>query len=414
MKLYSKSAFVRTLEQIESVRSSLRWVSRLDHTDIQKILRQLNEMREDVLFLSGVERYKQKLMEKTSHASIPLSRRRRSLLNRGFVFDGVFGENPKVLELLETSEKAARTDLPILIEGESGTGKELLARIIHTNSKRTGHSFISVNCGAIPSTLLESELFGHVKGAFTGAVKDRKGKFETADMGTIFLDEIGEVPPDSQVKLLRVLESGEIQRVGSDEMIRVNPRILAASNRNLYQMSRNGQFREDLYYRLSVISVKLPPLRERRDELPMFIDYFCTEASKKLNRPKVKLSSRLLNFLSSYDYPGNIRELRNIIDRISCLSDDVADIKDLPDDMRRSLPDSKETANPKHLTLEKVRKAASDAAEKEFLETRLREVRGNVTALSKRLGMNRSYLQTLLKKRRVCAKDFKKRTVSGE
>ncbi|QTA89936.1 sigma-54 interaction domain-containing protein [Desulfonema magnum] len=413
MKFYTSPSFSRTLERLEIVRSSLRWTPQLNRAGIQKILRQTNELRQDILLLSGEERYKQKLCERISQQNTPTGQRRQALSDRSFVFEGVFGDNPKLLEVLETLEKAAGTDLPVLVEGESGTGKELLAKVIHANSNRSEKPFISVNCGAIISTLLESELFGHAKGAFTGADKARKGKFEAADSGTIFLDEIGELPPESQVKLLRVLQSGEIQRVGSDEVICVGPRVVAATNRNLYEMMLEGRFREDLYYRLSVISVTLPPLRERRDEIPLLIDYFCAEASKELNRSKVNLSPRLRHFLMSYAYRGNIRELRNIIYRISCLSDDVADLKHLPETIRptsASTEETKTTVSETSLTLDEVRKAASDAAEKAFLEERLIETKGNVTALSKRLNMNRSYLQTLLKKQGMRAKDFKIRT----
>jgi transcriptional regulator with GAF, ATPase, and Fis domain len=265
--------------------------------------------------------------------------------------------------------------------------------------------------------LLESELFGHVKGAFTGSVKDRKGKFETAKDGIIFLDEIGEISAESQVKLLRVLESGEIQRVGSDEAIRVNTRVLAATNRNLYEMKADGQFREDLYYRLSVISVTLPPLRERSDEIPLLIDYFCAEASEKLNRPAIRLSPRLRRFLQKHPFPGNIRELRNIIYRVACLADGVGDLQDLPETIRPSSvgpKDSVESQAPAAFTtLSEARKAATDLAEKQFLEEHLAETSGNVTQLAKRLDMNRSYLQTLLKNHGLRAKDFKGRLKSA-
>jgi transcriptional regulator with GAF, ATPase, and Fis domain len=371
----------------------------------------VNKLREDVLLLSGVERYKKRISEKAPQKPKAAKKRLQDLMDRNFVFEGVFGENPSLLEALETVEKAARTDLPILIEGESGTGKELLAKLIHAGSDRSEKPFVSVNCGAITPTLLESELFGHVKGAFTGSVKDRKGKFETAKDGIIFLDEMGELSAESQVKLLRVLESGEIQRVGSDEVIRVNTRVLAATNRNLYQMATGGQFREDLYYRLSVISVTLPPLRERTDEIPLLIDYFCAEASEKLNRPAVKLSPRLRRFLQKHPFPGNIRELRNIVYRVACLADEVADLPNLPDTIRPSALGSEESDAGREpgrfTTLAEARKAATDAAEKEFLEEHLTQTSGNVTELAKRLDMNRSYLQTLLKNHGLRAKDFK-------
>ncbi len=406
--MYYTPSLSKTLDRIENIRSGLRWTPHLDRDGIQKVFRQMNDLRQDMLILSSSERYNQK--QKTSAPAISAKQRIKALADRNFVFKGVFGENPKISEILEIIEKTAKTDMPILIQGESGTGKELLSAIVHANSHRAERPFVTVNCGAIVPTLLESELFGHVRGAFTGAVKDRKGKFETADQGTIFLDEIAELPLESQVKLLRVLESGDIQRVGSDEMIRVNTRIVAATHRNLHKMMSEGKFREDLYYRLSVISLTLPPLRERRDEIGVLSDYLCKEAAEKLNRPEqIGLSPKLRNFLMDYAYPGNIRELKNIIYRISCLAEDTADISHLPDMIRppsEQIPKKPIVMN--CISLEHARKTASEAAERQFLEDQLRKTKGNVTVLAKQLDMNRSYLQTLLKKQGVKPSDFKK------
>ncbi len=406
--MYYTPSLSKTLDRIENIRSGLRWTPHLDRDGIQKVFRQMNDLRQDMLILSSSERYNQK--QKTSAPAISAKQRIQALADRNFVFKGVFGENPKISEILEIIEKTAKTDMPILIQGESGTGKELLSAIVHANSHRAERPFVTVNCGAIVPTLLESELFGHVRGAFTGAVKDRKGKFETADQGTIFLDEIAELPLESQVKLLRVLESGDIQRVGSDEMIRVNTRIVAATHRNLHKMMSEGKFREDLYYRLSVISLTLPPLRERRDEIGVLSDYLCKEAAEKLNRPEqIGLSPKLRNFLMDYAYPGNIRELKNIIYRISCLAEDTADISHLPDMIRppsEQIPKKPIVMN--CISLEHARKTASEAAERQFLEDQLRKTKGNVTVLAKQLDMNRSYLQTLLKKQGVKPSDFKK------
>jgi len=411
-------SYARILEKTEIIRHGLRWSSELDSSGIRKFLLQINELREDILHLSRTARYSENLFCETVPVSESdrgkhfsekrLSPKRQSLRERDFFFEGIFGENPALLQCLAIAKKAAATQLPVLIEGESGTGKELMARMIHANSTCSRGPYLSVNCGAIAPNLLESELFGHVKGAFTGSVKDRKGKFESAENGTIFLDEIGELPAESQVKLLRVLENGDIQRVGSDEMITVNTRIVAATNRHLHEMVCNGLFREDLYYRLSVISLTLPPLRERKDEIPLLIDYFRTEAAEKINRAPVKLSPRLRDFLLEHSYKGNIRELRNIIYRLTCLADDTADIKDLPEMIRPGERESKqESAKDDLPDLEKVRKSAGSAAEIQFLEAQLRQVNGNVTALSKKLGMNRSYVQTLLKKHGIKAGAFK-------
>ncbi|SDG15718.1 sigma-54 interaction domain-containing protein [Paraburkholderia phenazinium] len=404
-------SYAGLIEKIEILRSMLRWASKLERADIEKVLRQASALRDEVMQLSHKERFVQAVAEP---ARIEQSRgaRREALLARSFVFEGTFGDNPQLLESLEIAEKAAPTDLPVLIDGESGTGKELMAKVIHANGSRADKPFISVNCGAIPENLLESELFGHRKGAFTGASGDRKGKFESAHMGTIFLDEIGELPLAGQVKLLRVLEAHEIQRVGSDETIAVDTRIVAATNRNLRRLSEEGKFREDLFYRLSVIHITLPPLRERRDEIPLLLAYFSDEAAGILKRRPVRLTPRLRDFLLTYPYPGNIRELRNVMYRISCLAGDTADIEHLPVDVR---PGSASPAVPAAsvvtnlMSLGDAKRAASDEAEKVFLERGLQEVGGTVAELARRVDMNRSHLQMLLKKHGLHSKDFRHR-----
>ncbi|ADE14008.1 sigma-54 factor interaction domain-containing protein [Nitrosococcus halophilus Nc 4] len=415
MKLYnlkgsSAISYGGLIEKIEILRSTLRWATKLERPEIQKLLSQCNTLRDEVMRLSHKERFVTASATAEARVNLPTKERRQALIDRSFVFEGVFGESPKLLETLEIAEKAAPTDLPVLIEGESGTGKELLAKVIHANGSRADKPYISVNCGAIPQELLESELFGHKKGAFTGATSDRKGKFESADGGTIFLDEIGELPLHGQVKLLRVLQSNEVQRVGSDEIIQVDARIVAATNRNLREMSQQGKFREDLFYRLSVIHVTLPPLRERQDEIALLFEYFIDEAAEKLNRQPIKMASRLKTFLSNYSYPGNVRELRNIIFRLSCLAGETADYEHLPDYIRPQSASSQPVAIDKLGTgssLSEVKKAASDEAEKLFLERSLQEMNGKVTELAKRIGMNRSHLQTLLKKHGLSAKDFR-------
>ncbi|ABE35471.1 sigma-54 interaction domain-containing protein [Paraburkholderia xenovorans] len=416
-------SYAGLIERIEILRSTLRWSSRLERADVDKLLRQATSLRDEVMQLSHKERFVQAAVAAEPQERVDQSRgaRRKALLERSFIFEGTFGDNPRLLESLEIAEKAAPTDLPVLIDGESGTGKELMAKVIHANGSRADKPFISVNCGAIPDNLLESELFGHRKGAFTGASNDRKGKFESAHTGTIFLDEIGELPLAGQVKLLRVLEAHEIQRVGSDETIAVDTRIVAATNRNLRQLSEEGKFREDLFYRLSVIHVTLPPLRERRDEIPLLIAWFGDEAAGTLKRRPVRMTPRLRDFLLNYAYPGNIRELRNVMYRVSCLAGDMADIDHLPLDMRPAAPGSAASFNAPGATgqepisvtnlmsLSDAKRAASDDAEKAFLERGLREVSGTVAELARRIDMNRSHLQMLLKKHGLHSKDFRNR-----
>jgi len=416
----SAISYAGLLEKIEILRSALRWATSLGRPEIEKLLRQASSLRDEVMQLSHKERFVQAAAAEAAPVDQAPGARRKALLDRSFVFEGAFGDNPRLLEALEIAEKAAPTELPVLIDGESGTGKELMAKVIHANGSRADRPFISVNCGAIPDNLLESELFGHKKGAFTGASADRKGKFESAHTGTIFLDEIGELPLTGQVKLLRVLESHEIQRVGSDELIAVDTRIVAATNRNLRRLSETGQFREDLFYRLSVIHLTLPPLRERRDEIPLLLAYFGDEAAEALKRRPVKMTARLQTFLLNYAYPGNIRELRNLIYRVSCLAGERADLEHLPPDIRpaSATPAAVEAAPEVALlanSLAEAKRLASDEAERVFLERGLQEVGGTVAELARRCEMNRSHLQTLLKKHGIRSKDFRNREgVAGE
>ncbi|QOT74876.1 sigma-54 interaction domain-containing protein [Cupriavidus basilensis] len=424
MKLFNQGGSVGSaisyaglIEKIEILRSTLRWASKLERTEIEKLLKQATTLRDEVMQLSHKERFVQAAVAEPVPADLAPRERRQALLERSFIFEGTFGDNPKLLEALEIAEKAAPTDLPVLIDGESGTGKELMAKVIHANGSRTDKPYISVNCGAIPENLLESELFGHKKGAFTGAANDRRGKFESAHTGTIFLDEIGELPLTGQVKLLRVLESHEIQRVGSDETISVDTRIVAATNRDLRRLSEEGKFREDLFYRLSVIHVTLPPLRERRDEIALLVAYFGDEAAGALKRRPIKLTPRLRDFLMNYAYPGNIRELRNLMYRTSCLAGDTADLEHLPQDLRPKSSAAAPVAGgavaplvvdaSTATSLSEAKRAASDEAERAFLERGLQEVGGTVAELARRFDMNRSHLQMLLKKHGIHSKDFR-------
>ncbi|MCG2579159.1 sigma-54 dependent transcriptional regulator [Dechloromonas sp. XY25] len=409
-------SFGGLIEKIEILRSTLRWATRLERPDIDKLLRQSNTLREEALKLSYQARFVKAAAAGPAHVAVSAAARRQALIARSFVFEGAFGDNPKLLEALEIAEKAAPTELPVLIDGESGTGKELMAKVIHANGSRADKPYVSVNCGAIPDNLLESELFGHKKGAFTGAASDRRGKFESAHGGTIFLDEIGELPLAGQVKLLRVLESHEIQRVGSDETMVVDARIVAATNRNLRRLSEEGKFREDLFYRLGVIHLTLPPLRERKDEIPLLIAFFGDEAAEMLKRRPMKMTPRLQRFLLDYAYPGNIRELRNLIYRISCLSGDTADFEHLPEDIRPGPAERTADGGGAAVvanSLGEAKRVASDAAEKVFLERGLTEVGGTVAELARRCDMNRSHLQMLLKKHGLHSKDFRRHASSA-
>ncbi|BAD39423.1 sigma-54-dependent transcriptional regulator [Symbiobacterium thermophilum IAM 14863] len=250
--------------------------------------------------------------------------------------DGVIiGQSPAAQRMYLTARKAATVDSPVLIEGESGTGKEVMARLIHNRSARRSQPLIAVNCAAIPGTLLESELFGYEEGAFTGSRKGgRPGLFQLADGGTLFLDEIGDMDPGLQAKLLRALQSGEIRRVGGTTVQKVNVRIISATNQNLAQLVREKRFREDLYYRLRVIHLVLPPLRERRADLPLFLEHAMRRVCERLGRPPARFSPAALRALMAYPFPGNIRELENVVEQAVVLAEgDVIDVGDLPPDV---------------------------------------------------------------------------------
>jgi transcriptional regulator with GAF, ATPase, and Fis domain len=252
--------------------------------------------------------------------------------NKDFRSQAFIGNSPEILNILNIVNKVADEDATILITGESGTGKELIAKEVHKKSSRRSAPLITVNCGAIPFELLESELFGHEKGAFTGAHRERIGRFELADNGTIFLDEIGDVSPEIQVKLLRVLQEHSFERIGSTQTISVNIRIIAATNKNLDDSIAEGKFREDLFYRLSVIPIKMPPLRDRKSDIPLLVNHFLEKLQAIRNTKEKKFSNEAMEVLIQYNWPGNIRELENLIERLSVLVDkSVFDVSDLPE-----------------------------------------------------------------------------------
>ena len=237
-------------------------------------------------------------------------------------FEQIIGNSPALESVLEQVERVAPTDSTVLIQGETGTGKELIAHAIHNLSSRCGQPFVRLNCAAIPLDLLESELFGHEKGAFTGAIAQKIGRFELADKGTLFLDEVGDIPPALQPKLLRVLQEQEFERLGSTRTHQVDVRLVAATNRNLMEMANRGEFRSDLYYRLNVFPVMLPPLRDRREDIPALVNHFADVYGRRISRQIDHIPPTTLSALTSYHWPGNIRELQNLIERAVILSND--------------------------------------------------------------------------------------------
>ena len=300
---------------------------------------------------------------------------------------GLIGKSEGMEKLFDEIGRAAETDATILIQGESGTGKELIARAIHYESPRNSAPFVPVNCGSIPETLLESELFGHIKGAFTGANRTKAGFFQTADTGSILLDEISEASPTMQVKLLRVLQEKEICMLGATRSIKVDVRIVAATNKDLAALMTKGVFREDLFYRLNVISVSLPPLRDRGDDIILLINHFMNKFVQEYGKTPPKISDQALKILSAYHWPGNVRELENVIMRIlSMTQGDIVEVPDLPSLMRFSSLMARKADR----TLE--------AVDAEYIQNVMADVDGNKTAAARILGINRRTLREKLKK----------------
>lgn len=298
----------------------------------------------------------------------------------------IIGESEKIKRVLDIANRVAASNATVLITGESGTGKELIANAIHYSSNRKDGTYIKVNCGALPENLLESELFGHEKGAFTGAIARKPGRFELADGGTIFLDEVGELTPAIQVKLLRALQEKEFERVGGTETIKVDVRIIAATNRNLREMVENGQFREDLFYRLNVIPIELPPLRERKEDIPKLVDYFTDKYCIEMDRKKVSFDKDALDTLVNYQWKGNIRELENIIERIVILNPgDKVTKHMLPQEILYSSHDAATFTLPDEgINLEEV--------EKGLIEQALKKAENNQTQAARLLGITRHTL----------------------
>lgn len=263
----------------------------------------------------------------------------RVSLDQKYGFESIIGQSKVLLHVLEMASRVAQRDSTVLIRGETGTGKELLARAVHQNSQRKDQPFVTINCGAIPKDLLESELFGHARGSFTGAFAQKRGKVESADGGTLFLDEIGELPVELQVKLLRLIQQGEIEKIGATEPITVDVRIIAATHRNLQSLIEDGLFREDLFYRLAVIPLELPPLRERVDDIPELVQALFLRAKAKHSLPNLKLPPHLVAYFCGYRWPGNVRELENVIERLTVLSTgDAIAANDLPEFLRQVNP----------------------------------------------------------------------------
>ena len=307
------------------------------------------------------------------------------------------GNSPKTLELKNSIAKAAPTDTWILIIGENGTGKELVARTIHHLSPRADQPLIDVSCAAIPEDLIESELFGHEKGAFSGATTKKIGKFEMANGGTIFLDEIGDMSLKTQAKILRVLQEQRIQRVGGSRMISVNVRVIAASNKNIEEESEKGRFREDLFYRLNVFPIEVPPLRERIDDIPVLVDTFLEDFAVQNRSRRKRITPVALEILCKYAWPGNVRELKNLVERLAIMVDtNNIDRNDIPDAYNLDTCSDVGFAKSRFLQMDNFKEARL-AFEKEYITAKLTEHKNNVTKTAKAIGVGRSFLHKKIK-----------------
>jgi len=332
----------------------------------------------DELLLTLSKAFKMRRLEKEN---IEL----RAEVKGRYSFEGIIGSSKTIREVLDLAGRVAASDASVLITGESGTGKELLARGIHYNSPRAKGPFVAINCAAIPEGLIESELFGHVKGSFTGAVKDKEGKFELADNGTLFLDEIVDLRIDLQAKILRALQEHEVDRVGGNKPIPVDARVIAATNKDIDRAVKEGRFREDLYYRLSVITLHMPPLRERRDDVPLLVGHFL----KKFNKgSEAHVDAEALSSLTSYGWPGNVRELENVIERASVLKrGDVITRAELPEKLikeKRGVEDIIFNLPENGISLEDL--------EKSLIVKALEQHKGNQTRAAEYLGITRPTL----------------------
>ena len=340
------------------------------------------ELDEAYKELQAIDKEKDKLLRHTTEENILL----RQEIEKRFSFEEIIGNSKVIIDLFKLCEKVIDLDITVLIEGETGTGKELIARCIHYNSPRKNRAFVSQNCGGIPETLLTSELFGHKKGSFTGAVADKKGLFEIADGGTIFLDEVGEMSQAMQTSLLRVLQNGEIRPLGADYHKTVDTRVISATNKNLEEEVAKGMFREDLLYRLNVFTIKVPPLRERTGDVCLLAHHFAKKFSQKIDRPTKGLSPEALHYLEAYPFPGNVRELENEMERAVALAQDVKLIE--PSHLSEKIIRKSAALSP-DVEMKGTLKEMVVALEKSVLTQALEKHGGNRTRVAGELGLSR-------------------------
>ena len=313
------------------------------------------------------------------------------------IHSDLISQSPKMKEVLKIIQKVSDSPCTVLITGESGTGKELVARALHNRSSRSQNPFIAINCSAIPSTLIESELFGYEKGAFTGACAAKPGRFELANQGTLFLDEIGEISQEMQAKLLRVLQNSEIERVGGIQTLKNDIRLISATNKDLAEEVKQGNFREDLYYRLNVVPIYLPPLRERAEDFRPLVHFFIEKCNKKLGKKIHGIDEQAMETLSQFEWPGNIRQLENVIERMILLNEgDRLTLKSIPKEISGDTPLTA-SASSLSSSFKEIVKETTQKIEKELILKALEERHGNVTQAAKKLGISRKSLQNKIK-----------------
>lgn len=330
-----------------------------------------------------------------------------------FSYEGIVGKSKKIQEVFNVIDNISASSSTVMILGESGTGKELVARAIHERSKRADKPFVVINCSAIPEQLLESELFGHKKGSFTGAVSDKKGLFEEADTGTVFLDEIGEVPSSIQVKLLRVLQEGEVRPVGSNVNQHVDVRLITATNRDLVQLVHENRFREDLYYRINVIGIQLPPLRDRPEDIPLLAYHFLQKYCKKMNKEIKHISIDALQTLQNYGWVGNVRELENVIERaVVLVTNDTIQARDLPPRVLGEsfyLVDDGGATDLTQFNYQDAKDRALRSFNFSYITNLLKQTDGNISVAAEKAGVDRSNFKKIVNKYNIDVDEFKKR-----
>jgi len=409
---------VEFLEKVIEIRPACVRMMLTGYADIDSIVRAINdgriyryiqkpwepdELRVDVR--RALEAYR--LNAENTHLAAALAEANERLrdenlylrreVERQYSFDQIIGSSPAMQRVFDVMEKVAQTDATVLLSGETGTGKDLVARAVHYAGARKEHRFVAQNCGALPDTLLESELFGHKRGAFTGAHQDKKGLFEVADGGTIFLDEVGETEPGMQVRLLRVLQDGEIRPLGSSDSKKVDVRIIAATNRDLRAEVKENRFREDLFYRLRVVEIELPPLRERREDIPALAHHFLDITNEKMNRTLRGFTNAAMERFTRHDWSGNVRELENEIQRAVALAGDEETISEsmLSGDLRMSTPEA--SAGGIAIPEERDMNRAVDMLKRQMIEQAIEET-GSKTRAAERLGIPRQSLQKMMKR----------------